>query len=83
MDQKYSKYCVVKHNSKGAFPDGTVVRYDDCATNNRLYLVISLDDANKREYLMDYDLHFFNTRKNFHNQAKFLKIVEDFLQNHQ
>jgi hypothetical protein len=82
MDQKYSKYCVVKHNSKGAFPDGTVVRYKDCI-NYKLYHVVSLDDANKTEYLMEYDLHFFDTKKNFCNQQRFLKIVEDFLQNQQ
>ena len=74
MNEKFSKYCVVKHNSKDIFPDGTIVYYD-AVYNNYMYRVKSIDGTNKSELLPDYDLHFFNTKRNFVNQERFLKII--------
>jgi len=47
---------IVKYNSK-VFEPETIVKMETCSDSGKCYLVSDINDTNKREWIMNYDLY--------------------------
>jgi len=71
------KLFMIKHNSK-VFEPSTLVYCETCSTSGNCYLVSDINNKNKREWIMYYDLYKVDMEKNKYDE-KFDKIVNDLL----
>lgn len=73
---------IVKYNSK-VFEPETIVKMETCSDSGKCYLVSDINDTNKREWLMYYDLYAIdsNNKYNYNYQEKFDKIAKNFINN--
>jgi len=72
---------IVKYNSK-VFEPETIVKMETCSDSGKCYLVSDINDTNKREWIMNYDLYPIDSNNNFnYYQEKFDKIAKNFIKN--
>jgi hypothetical protein len=82
MNGPFYNYYIVKHNSK-VFETGTVVNNETCSDSGNCYLISDLNNTNKREWIMYYDIYPVDVNKinyRWNYEEKFHKIANEFIE---